>query len=327
MMTWIEVLSSIPELHLIDYLPDFLEGVFCILSDPNREIRQSAENLLIEFLSEIRDTAVVDLLPLTSILIRQSSSRDLPIRRTSVNWIHSFIEVGGLKLLPVYAGLFEAVMKCSADANEDLSSAAQKANSALLSLVQDTSVDVAYKPFIQTIAQELQSSTIVCKISALEWLIMLHTKSPVETNRHLSQLLPILLRTLSDDNAQVVSLTLTALARVSADDKVFSELITSLTQLFASDKSLLESRGMGDFSMLLYLTAVVGALIVRKLCALLDAGSVFTALAQALISADELNHNTDFVMVYTHALNIILLTAPETQNLRTAVSSDRFDLF
>ena len=73
--------------------------------------------------------------------------------------------------------------------------------------------------------------------------------------------------------------------------------------------------------------AFTGALIVRKLCALLDAGSVFTALAQALISADELNHNTDFVMVYTHALNIILLTAPETQNLRTAVSSDRFDLF
>ena len=242
-MTWIEVLSSIPDLHLLDYLPDFLEGIFCILSDPNREIRQSAENLLLDFLNDIRDTAVVDLLPLTHILVRLSTSRELPIRRTAVNWIHSFIEVGEHKLLPVYASLFETLMKCSADTNEEVSLAAQKANAALQSLVQDSRVDVAYRPFVQTIAQELQSNTIVCKTSALEWLIMLHTKSPIETNRHLTQLLPVLLRTLSDDNAQVVSLTLTALARVSVDDHIFSELIVSLTQLFASDKSLLESRG------------------------------------------------------------------------------------
>ena len=68
---------------------------------------------------------------------------------------------------------------------------------------------------------------------------------------------------------------------------------------------------------------VLGALIIRKLCALLDPGSVFTGLAQALLASEELCRNKDFVMVYTHALNIILLTAPETQGLRSAVSSDR----
>ena len=60
---------------------------------------------------------------------------------------------------------------------------------------------------------------------------------------------------------------------------------------------------------------------------MLDPSSVFTGLAQALLASEELSRNVDFVMVYTHALNIILLTAPETQFLRSAVSSDRLAVY
>ena len=47
---WITVLDAVPDINMLDYLPDFLEGLFNMLSDGNREIKQSADNALSEFL-------------------------------------------------------------------------------------------------------------------------------------------------------------------------------------------------------------------------------------------------------------------------------------
>ena len=111
MMSWIEVLNSLADIHMLDYLPSFLKGLFFILSDPNRgtftfpllhslpfsssfhisfyfiEIRHAAENLLNDFLHEIRDTEVIDLLPIVNIVVQQCSSRDVPIRLTAIKWL------------------------------------------------------------------------------------------------------------------------------------------------------------------------------------------------------------------------------------------------
>ena len=39
-MGWITVLDSVPDIEMLDWLPQFLEGLFDMLSDGNREIRQ-----------------------------------------------------------------------------------------------------------------------------------------------------------------------------------------------------------------------------------------------------------------------------------------------
>ena len=39
---WITVLDSVPDINMLDWLPDFLDGLFHMLSDSNREIRQAA---------------------------------------------------------------------------------------------------------------------------------------------------------------------------------------------------------------------------------------------------------------------------------------------
>lgn len=36
MMSWIEVLANIPDMHMLDYLPEYLQGLFTILSDANK---------------------------------------------------------------------------------------------------------------------------------------------------------------------------------------------------------------------------------------------------------------------------------------------------
>jgi vacuole morphology and inheritance protein 14 len=67
---WIMVLNAVPGINMLDYLPEFLDGLFNMLSDGNREIRQAADNALSEFLREIKEADVVEFGPMVNILVR-----------------------------------------------------------------------------------------------------------------------------------------------------------------------------------------------------------------------------------------------------------------
>ncbi|KAG0324350.1 hypothetical protein BG000_002255 [Podila horticola] len=57
LVTWIAVLDSIPDLELVSYLPDFLDGLLYFLSDSNPDVRTLTQKLLNDFLTEIREVA------------------------------------------------------------------------------------------------------------------------------------------------------------------------------------------------------------------------------------------------------------------------------
>ncbi|TFY61795.1 hypothetical protein EVG20_g6928, partial [Dentipellis fragilis] len=59
LVSWITVLDSVPELELITYLPEFIDGLLKYLSDPTEDVRIATENQLAEFLREIREVTVV----------------------------------------------------------------------------------------------------------------------------------------------------------------------------------------------------------------------------------------------------------------------------
>jgi vacuole morphology and inheritance protein 14 len=75
LVSWITVLDSVPELELITYLPEFLDGLLYVfsycyytlfispcrkyLSDPTEDVKIATETLLADFLREIRDVTAV----------------------------------------------------------------------------------------------------------------------------------------------------------------------------------------------------------------------------------------------------------------------------
>ncbi|KAH9943223.1 ARM repeat-containing protein [Epithele typhae] len=59
LVSWITVLDSVPELELISYLPEFLDGLLKYLSDPTDDVRVATEGLLADFLREIKDVTQV----------------------------------------------------------------------------------------------------------------------------------------------------------------------------------------------------------------------------------------------------------------------------
>ncbi|RSH91056.1 hypothetical protein EHS25_010232 [Saitozyma podzolica] len=59
LVSWLMVLDSVPDLELVAWLPDFLDGLLKYLADGNVDVRLATENVLAEFLREIKYIATV----------------------------------------------------------------------------------------------------------------------------------------------------------------------------------------------------------------------------------------------------------------------------
>lgn len=54
LVSWLMVLNTVPDLELVAYLPEFLDGLLKYLADGNLDVRVATENLLGDFLREIK---------------------------------------------------------------------------------------------------------------------------------------------------------------------------------------------------------------------------------------------------------------------------------
>ncbi|EED96467.1 predicted protein, partial [Thalassiosira pseudonana CCMP1335] len=314
---WITVLDSVPDISMIDYLPDFLDGLFNMLSDSNREIRQAADSALSDFLKEVRHSTVLEFGPLVSILVNQCLSKDRLNRLTAITWIEELIHhpySGGDALLPHHAEVLGAILYCISDSEDQICLVAERANGDLLSLVRDTSGDFRLAPLLEALTEKIMTKDDVpTKMASLRWINMLLEKRREDMTEFLTQLLPVLLKTLSDASDDVVLLTLQeehkdshdtihcGLLRGKKDEKHFKLVINAILGLFASDRMLLENRG---------------SLVVRKFCVLLDAESVYILMAEVLAASYDASYSIEFVSTMVQTLNLILLTASELHGLR-----------
>lgn len=302
LVSWITVLDAVPDINMLDYLPDFLDGLFNMLSDGNREIKQAADNALLEFLREIKEAEVVEFGPMINILVQQCRSKEKFNRLTAIIWLTEFINLGGTKLLIFYAKILSSVMYCISDLESEIRSAAQTANQGLLNLVRTTAEPFELNPLLSTLTLELLSEDIGTRVAALQWINMLHQKDSAEMNKSISDLLPALLKTISDSAEEVVLINLQVLARISMDDVQFQRVLNALVHLFQEDRPLLEARG---------------ALVIRKLSSLLNPRDIYISLAAILNDRPDL----EFVGLMVQTLNLILLTAPELDSLRKSLKT------
>jgi vacuole morphology and inheritance protein 14 len=294
---WITVLDAVPDINMLDYLPDFLDGLFNMLSDGNREIKQSADNALTEFLKEIKEAQVIEFGPMIRILVGQCRNKERATRLTAMIWMTEFIKLGGTRLLNFYAEILGSVMFCISDAELEIGQQAKLANNSLMQLVKTTTDAFDLNPLLHTLTMEILSEHVITRVAALQWINMLHEKDATEINKTIGDLLPALLKAISDSADEVVLINLQVLARISLDEVQFLRVLNALVQLFLEDRALLESRG---------------ALVVRKLCSLLDSRSIYMSIAAILNDKPDL----EFVSLMVQTLNLILLTAPELSPLR-----------
>ncbi|CAN0416335.1 unnamed protein product, partial [Ectocarpus sp. 12 AP-2014] len=275
---WITVLDSVPDINMIDWLPDFLDGLLNMLSDGNREIRQAADTALSDFLKEIQASSFVDFGPMVPILVGHCNSKDRFNRLTAVQWVHEFIKLGGERLVLFFWELLGAISHCISDTDPVVRERAGEANKDLLELVQGSSEEFELSPLLKTLKVGLLSHHVPTKMAALEWINMLLEKSPSDMGRFIQELLPSLLNALTDSADDVVLMNLRVLARISLNEEQFNHVLEEILQLFSDQRRLLETRG---------------GLIIRKLCVLLRPKTIYVAVASVL----QTNSDLEFIGV------------------------------
>ncbi|KAL9244201.1 hypothetical protein vseg_018003 [Gypsophila vaccaria] len=303
---WITVLDSVPDIDMLGFLPDFLDGLFNMLSDSSHEIRQQADSALSEFLQEIKNSPSVDYGRMAEILVQRAGSPDEFTRQTAITWINEFVKLGGDQLVPYYADILGAILPCISDKEEKIRVVARETNEELRSFkaVPGEGFDVGA---ILTVAKRhLSSEWEATRIEALHWISALLDKHREQVLSSLSDIFDTLLDTLSDPSDEVVLLVLEVLACIAKDTKHFHQLLVYLVENFQNDNSLLEKRG---------------ALIIRQLCLLLGAQTVYRELSIILEKESDL----DFASIMVQALNLILLTSYELSELRELLKKSLID--
>ena len=324
---WITVLDSVPDIDMLEFLPEYLGGLFDMLSDPNKDIRQQAYAALAELLRELVSSSHAELTPMVGILVTHCESKDNFTRLTVLTWLHEFIALDKGKLLPLVSDVLGVTLTCLSDSEKEIRVKSEKTNEALLRLVEHNSSDALnYSQLLHKVTSELSSKWVASRLAALRWIQMLLTKSPSSSLQHLQSYFPALLKLLGDSDDAVVRLSLEVLARVSVkeregaggrvalDDTRFDLVLTSVMALFQGDRRFLEQRG---------------SLIIRQLCELLDAESIYRAVAKWLMTVTEregggggdlddgsMSNACEFASLMVQTMNLILLTSSELFDLR-----------
>uniref|UniRef100_A0A8D2NT10 Protein VAC14 homolog n=1 Tax=Zosterops lateralis melanops TaxID=1220523 RepID=A0A8D2NT10_ZOSLA len=165
-ISWILVLESVPDINLLDYLPEILDGLFQILGDNSKEIRKMCEVALGEFLKEIKkNPSSVKFAEMANILVIHCQAADDVIQLTAMCWMREFIQLAGRVMLPYSSGILTAVLPCLSydDRKKSILEVANVCNQSLMKLVipEDDEMDEA-KPSV-TIPAEPSSEESLSK--------------------------------------------------------------------------------------------------------------------------------------------------------------------
>lgn len=156
----------------------------------------------------------------------------------------------------------------------------------------------------------LGHSSVHTKVNSLRWIHHLFSECSSEMSSHASLLFPVLLNILNDSSDEVVLEGLAVIADIVKSTKEkntdfnqikYREFLESLLGLFKEDKDFLENRG---------------TLIIKQLCALLNAEFIYRTLAE-ILSKDA--DNVKFTSIMVRKLNNIMFTSSELFELRTTL--------
>ncbi|KVI05441.1 Armadillo-like helical [Cynara cardunculus var. scolymus] len=297
---WITVLDSVPDIDMLGFLPDFLDDLCwtqLTCEDLSLEIRQQADSALSEFLQEIKNSPSVDYGRMAEILVQRASSPDEFTRWTAITWINEFVKLGGDQLVPYYADILGATLPCIADKEEKIRVVARETNEELLAIEADPAEGFDVGAILSIVKRQLSSEYEATRIESLHWISTLLSRHRPEVLSFLNEIFDTLLKVLSDPSDEVVLLVLEVHACIAEDQYNFRQLVVFLVHKFRTDDALLEKRG---------------ALIIRRLCVLLEAERVYRELSTILEGEADL----DFASTMVQALNLILLTSSELSDLR-----------
>lgn len=288
---WIMVLDSVPDIDMLEFLPDFMDGVINMLSDPNREIRQQADTALAEFLHEIKSAKFVDFRRLTEVLVSRAASPDDFTCLTAMTWLSELIQLGRERMMPYTAAVLAAILPCLAHPEERVAAVAASANDVMLKLYPSAGDGFDLRAVLAVLEQEVSHGKEPTRLAALRWLSVLLNTSRNEILAHQNELGPALMQSMADGSDQVVLQALDVQASLSRDEPHFAAFLARFVctaacgtrRLIRSHYAFaLQDLLLHQFCVQPQLLEARGSLVIRRLCVILGAERVFREMAANL---------------------------------------------
>ncbi|KAH8347408.1 hypothetical protein KR059_010547 [Drosophila kikkawai] len=321
-ISWISILNAVPDINMVNYLTEILDGLFVMLEDNTLEIQRMCETTISQFLKSIRnDSSSVRMEDTINTLITHAQSPNELIKSIAITWIREFVQIFGTNVLPYASGIFTAILPCleyNVESKRSIKECAVSVNNSMMLLVStkelktQTVAKIDLRSIMDVLSQYLTHNSMHTKIAVLKWIHHLFTNFPNEMSVHATNLNNNLMSTLADNSDEVVLQSLSVLAEIvnSQDTRELNDFkkthyrkfLLSLLNLFSEEKLILENRA--------------SLIISRKLCVLLNAEYIYRTFAE--IIAEEVP-NLKFASTVVRLLNIILLTSTELFELRTSL--------
>eukprot|EP00002_Diphylleia_rotans_P025516 TRINITY_DN5047_c0_g1_i1.p1 TRINITY_DN5047_c0_g1~~TRINITY_DN5047_c0_g1_i1.p1 ORF type:complete len:567 (-),score=97.63 TRINITY_DN5047_c0_g1_i1:111-1811(-) len=298
---WISVLDSVEGINLIDFLPDFLDGLFLMLSDSSRDLRRQADSALADFLVEIKQSSSGDYIRMMNIVLNYCESKDEFTKLTAINWCVEFIELGKERILEFATDLITIFLFNHSHEAEEIQQVSVKANTALMNLIMTVGPAYDLVAVFDVLMHAIVDPNKWTKLSVLNWIMSLFVKFPDKIEPHLDNMFPALIKMLGDPDEHVVTVDLDVISQISLIEKYFAQLVTRILQLFETDVELLEKNG---------------SLVVKSLCLKLGPERMYRAFSQSL----QMQQNPEFAMSVVRLLSTLLLVAEEMSDVRRVLS-------
>ncbi|XP_027198552.2 protein VAC14 homolog [Dermatophagoides pteronyssinus] len=339
-LSWISFLDSLPDIDLLVFIEDILDGLLEIACDPNLDIRRTAENILEEFFVKLQnDPKSIEFKSLIKIILIHVQKDSQLVQNISLKWLNQFIMLGNKNdLLHNSPHILGVILPCFSypraeneeydtdnfqKKNTDL---AKSINENLMNLVtnvkscvptretgdENLEKDQNDEPFkiskiLIVLLNELElgsKTSPQTKIAILEWIYQIYDHLKIEIDEHLEdKLFKILLTTLYDSSDDVVLLDLKVFCRIIFK---YSNEVNEKENYRKLIKPLIE---------LFHKNPTIlqnrGSFIICRLCHNLDAQQVYITFSDILLEYD---HKYICSMVYI--LNTILLISKELTSVR-----------
>lgn len=308
-LEWVSALESSASMTLVDNLPIILPGLFSMLSDANREVKNksySVLELLLQSLAAIPHEDLpgrVKLADIAQLLATATLADEKFTCITALQWVAGLVDLAGSNMLPALPDLARTVISQLSDEDEDVMDKAYRANDMLIAMVGETKTDFDARELMDVVVQHLPQAEVVTRSECLRWVELLIRVKPKEIQQRYDDVVEALLYNCTDDcDAEVLKYNIDVLALLCNLDPVlfYNSTLARMVTLFASSRALLEARG---------------AFIIRRLCQSLSLSKMFLALSRLL----RLHPSDAFACIFVELLNLILLTAAESAEFRSAL--------
>ena len=178
LLSWIGTLLSVPDIHLLQFIPQLLDGIYQTLADGDGDVRRQALALLSDILNSIKTSNERDEPNISAMLLvlvkhchKGSSTTPHVVQLTAMEWILEFAILKKNDILSHIPYILEAIIPQLSNSISEISEKAEKVNSLVELAKSNKGLDGLELPL------EYEKGTMKCNTASIHT-----TKSHDEIN-------------------------------------------------------------------------------------------------------------------------------------------------